>query len=79
MVSETEHELNENATIHDKDSGYLYRQGIKLHCPKDCDPVLVRPFPVLIHIDKSHSDLFGNLSVAPVQCMPAMIMSCQGL
>ena len=73
MVPETEHELNENATIHDKDSGYLYRQGIKLHCPKDCDPVLVRPFPVLIHIDKSHSDLFGNLSVAPVQCMPAMI------
>eukprot|EP00956_Cyclotella_meneghiniana_P017997 scaffold29759_cov121-Cyclotella_meneghiniana.AAC.1 len=39
-VPETEHELNENATIHDKDSGYLYRQGIKLHCPKDCDPVL---------------------------------------
>ena len=35
--------------------------------------MLVRPFPVLIHIDKSHSDLFGNLSVAPVQCMPAMI------
>ena len=72
-VSETEHELDEEATIHDKDSVYLYRQGIKLHCPEDGDPVLVRPFPVLIHIDKSHSDLFGNLSVAPVQCMPAMI------
>eukprot|EP00956_Cyclotella_meneghiniana_P030571 scaffold77270_cov50-Cyclotella_meneghiniana.AAC.1 len=26
-----------------------------------------------MHIDKSHCDLFGNLSVAPVQCMPAMI------
>jgi hypothetical protein len=37
------------------------------------DEVEVRPFPVIIHIDKSHSDLFGNLAVAPIQVMPAMI------
>ena len=75
IVSEDDHENDSNAIIHDKDSGYLYRQGIKLHCPSpdDIDPVHVRPLPIIMHIDKSHCDLFGNLSVAPVQCMPAMI------
>ena len=49
--------------------------GIKLHCPDapEVDPHKVRPFPVLVHIDKSHTDLFGNLSAAPVQMMPAII------
>ena len=27
-----------------------------------------------MHIDKSHSDLFGNLAVAPIQVMPAMLL-----
>jgi hypothetical protein len=73
IVSEEEHENNPDAFIDDKDSGYLYSQGIKLHVPEKCDEVLVRPFPVIIHIDKSHSDLFGNLAVAPIQVMPAML------
>ena len=75
LTSEDEHENDLDAFIHDKDSGYLYRQGIKIHCPSspEVDEVEVRPFPVIIHIDKSHSDLFGNLAVAPIQVMPAMI------
>ena len=75
IVSEDIHEQNPDAQIYDKDSGFLYRLGIKNHCPdpSDCDPKKVRPFPVLIHIDKSHSDVFGNLAVAPIQMMPAMI------
>jgi hypothetical protein len=53
----------------------LYRQGLKLHCPDEntVDPAKVRPFPVIIHIDASHADLFGNLKVAPIQVMPAML------
>ena len=71
-VNQDEHESDPNAMINDKDSGYLFQQGIDLHCPTpdQCDPKLVRPFPILIHIDKSHSDLFGNLAVAPIQVMP---------
>ncbi|MGA0823871.1 MAG: hypothetical protein ACO3PG_05370, partial [Pelagibacteraceae bacterium] len=74
VVRAEEHEANMSAMLKDKVDGYLYRQGIELHCPDEteCDPVKVRPFPVILHIDKSHSDLFGNLAVAPVQCMPAM-------
>jgi hypothetical protein len=73
--TEEEHETDPNAIIDDKDSGWLYRQGLKLHCPdKDMvDPAKVRPFPVIIHIDASHADLFGNLKVAPIQVMPAML------
>ena len=68
-------ENDPHAIIDDKDSGWLFRQGIKLHCPDspDRDPVLVRPFPLLIHIDCSHVDLFGNLKVAPIQVMPAIL------
>ena len=73
IVSEEEHENDDNVVIDDKVAGHLYRQGIKLHCPDNVDKHLVRPFPVIVHIDKSHSDLFGNLAVAPVQVMPAMI------
>jgi hypothetical protein len=77
VVDEQTHEKNTDAFIDDKDSGYLYiyRQGIDLHCPNEseCDAIKIRPFPVIIHIDKSHSDLFGNLAVAPIQVMPAMI------
>jgi hypothetical protein len=75
IVNEEAHERNPEAFIDDKDSGYLYRQGIDLHCPnaQQCNARKVRPFPVIIHIDKSHSDLFGNLAVAPVQVMPAML------
>ena len=74
-TTEDEHEMDPDAVINDKDSGYMYRQGIKIHVPDadECDEVLVRPFPVIIHIDKSHSDLFGNLAVAPIQVMPAML------
>ena len=70
-----EHETDPNAIIDDKDSGWLYRQGLKLHCPDEdmVDPAKVRPFPVIIHIDASHADLFGNLKVAPIQVMPAML------
>lgn len=72
-----QHEGDHTAMLTDKVDGYLYRQGIELHCPDEtkCDPTQVRPFPVIFHIDKSHSDLFGNLAVAPVQCMPAMLDS----
>ena len=75
ITSTEEHESNEEAVINDKASGWLYRQGIDLHCPSTeaCDPTKVRPFPVIMHIDKSHSDLFGNLAVAPIQVMPAML------
>ena len=75
VTSTEEHETNEEAVINDKASGWLYRQGIDLHCPsaQACDPTRVRPFPVIMHIDKSHSDLFGNLAVAPIQVMPAML------
>jgi len=68
MTSEETHENDDDAVIDDKDSGWLYRQGIKLHCPDEteCDPTKVRPFPLLIHIDYSHGDLFGNLKVAPI-------------
>ena len=74
-ASMEEREADLNDIIKDKDSGWLYQQGIKLHCPDEteCNPELVRPFPVVFHIDKSHSDLFGNLAVAPIQCMPAML------
>lgn len=74
ILSHEEMQNNPDAIILDKDSGYLYWEGIKLHCPDSstCDETLVRPFPIIIHIDKSHSDLFGNLAVAPVQVMPAM-------
>lgn len=73
--STEEHESDPDAVIDDKDSGWLFRQGIKLHCPdsEDIDPKKVRPFPILMHIDCSHSDLFGNLKVAPVQVMPAIL------
>jgi hypothetical protein len=53
MTSEETHENDDDAVIDDKDSGWLYRQGIKLHCPDEteCDSTKVRPFPLLIHID----------------------------
>jgi hypothetical protein len=72
---EEEHESDPHTIIDDKDSGWLYRQGLKLHCPDEdtVDPAKVRPFPVIIHIDASHADLFGNLKVAPIQVMPAML------
>ncbi|MGA0862251.1 MAG: hypothetical protein ACO3P6_05110, partial [Pelagibacteraceae bacterium] len=75
LLTAQQHEADEEAFINDKDSGWLYRQGIELHCPDEteCDPLLVRPLPVILHIDKSHSDLFGNLAVSPIQCMPAML------
>jgi hypothetical protein len=76
VTSTEEHESNDDTVINDKASGWLYRQGIDLHCPSadSCDPNKVRPFPVVMHIDKSHSDLFGNLAVAPsIQVMPAML------
>lgn len=75
IISEDEHENDDNAMIDDKDSGWLFRQGIKLHCPgvNECDPTKVRPFPLLMHIDMSHADLFGNLKVAPIQVMPAIL------
>jgi hypothetical protein len=40
ITSEEEHENDNNANIDDKDSGWLFRQGLKLHCPDvgDCDP-----------------------------------------
>ena len=53
--SAEEHENGPDAIIDDKDSGWLFRQGIELHCPDDVDPKKVRPFPVLIHIDCSHA------------------------
>ncbi|MGA0401410.1 MAG: hypothetical protein ACO3PX_15705, partial [bacterium] len=75
LFDEVTHESDPNAVIHDKDTGWMYWQGIKLHCPDapEVDPRKVRPFPVLIHIDQSHTNVFGHLKVAPVQMMPAMI------
>jgi hypothetical protein len=74
--SATEHENDPQAIIGDKDSGYLYRQGIALHCPDKSDgiePILVRPLPIVIYIDKTHAELFGNCAAfAPVQMMLAM-------
>jgi hypothetical protein len=69
------HEYDPGVIIGDKESGYLYRHGIDLHCPDESDgidPVLIRPLPVVIHIDKTHVDVFGNCAVAPIQMMPAM-------
>ena len=51
------HEYDPDVIIGDKESGYLYRHGIDLHCPDESDgidPVLIRPLPVVIHIDKTH-------------------------
>ena len=54
----------------------MYQQGIALHCPDEndgVDPVLVRPLPVVIHIDKMHADLFRNCTArSPIQMMLAM-------
>ena len=74
-TSAEEHEYDPDAIIGDKESGYLYRQGIDLHCPDESDgidPVVIRPLPVVIHIDKTHVDVFGNCAVAPIQMMLAM-------
>jgi hypothetical protein len=73
-TSAEEHENDPgDAIIDDKDSSWLFRQGIELHCPDDVDPKKVRLFPVLMHIDCSHAALFGNFKVAPVQVMPAIL------
>jgi hypothetical protein len=47
----------------------IYTAQLLIHI----NPTKVHPFPVIMHIDKSHSDLFGNLAVAPIQVMPAML------
>lgn len=70
-----DHEYNENAVIGEKHTGFLYQRGIDLHCPSapDVDPTLVRPLVIILHIDKSHADLFGNLSVIPIQYSLGMV------
>ena len=46
FIETEEHKQDQYAMIADKDSGYMYRMGIQLHCPgaKDgIDPELTRP------------------------------------
>ena len=76
-VSAEEWGNDPHAVIGDKDTGYLYWQGIKAHCPdeEDCDPTEVLPLPLILHIDKSHYDLHGNLCVTPVGVSLAMLNS----
>ena len=64
-----EHEYDQDAIVGEKHTGFLYQRGIDVHCPSapNVDPTLVRPLVIILHIDKSHADLFGNLSVIPIQ------------
>ena len=71
----TQDDSDDQFIIGDKVSGYLYQDGIDLHCPSREDGVdeeKVRPLPLIFHIDKSHSDISGNLAVTPVTVTLAM-------
>ncbi len=62
-------DTDEDYIIGDKVTGYLYKDGIDLHCPSSLDGIdekIIRPLPLIFHIDKSHSDISGNLAVTPV-------------
>ncbi len=78
ITSIAQHEQNEDVVLGEKDSGYLYRLGMNIHCPQvnEADPMLVRPLPLIFNIDKSHSDLHGNLAVTPVTVSLAMFDCC---
>lgn len=75
IANAEEHENNPNAIIGEKHTGFLYQRAIDLHCPSapNVDPTLVRPLVLVLHIDKSHADLFGSLCVTPIQWSLAMI------
>jgi hypothetical protein len=75
ITSIAEHERDQDAILGEKDSGYLYRLGMNLHCPlrSEVDPKMVRPLPLIFNIDKSHSDLHGSLAVTPVTVSLAML------
>ncbi len=64
-----DNDTDEDFIIGDKVTGYLYKDGIDLHCPSSVDGIneeIIRPLPLIFHIDKSHSDISGNLAVTPV-------------
>jgi hypothetical protein len=69
------HENDPNAILGDKHTGHLYQRAIDLHCPSgpNVDETLIRPLLIILHIDKSHADLFGVLSLTPIQWSLAMI------
>ena len=73
IISVEEHENNPKAVIGEKDTGWMYREAIKSHCPDVPDPTLVRPYPLCLHTDYSHADTNGFLKGCPVQCFPAML------
>ena len=63
-----------DAIIGEKETGYLYEAGIKLHCPETTQSGRrVLPLPCLQHLDQTHTDLFGHLTAIPNQYCPAMV------
>lgn len=63
ITSEEEHE-NPHASIGDKISGFIYRIGMDVPCPRpgECDPTKFLPSPLILSIDKSHYDLHSHLN-----------------
>lgn len=72
-VDQDTHENDGDALIGEKDSGWMYREAIKHHCPNNVDPTLVRPYPIVLHTDYTHADTNGFLRGCPLQGMPAML------
>jgi hypothetical protein len=73
-LSQQELHADPDAIIGEKETGYLYEAGVKLHCPttsKEGRKVL--PFPFLGHLDQTSGDLSNHLAVIRWQISPAMI------
>lgn len=66
-----------NVPVGDIYTGSAISEGIEMFVPrKDLYPhkgVHVRPFPIILFIDKSHTDLFGSLAVTPILWVPAFL------
>ena len=74
---ETMREETMKVAVGDIYTGAAISEGIEMFVPpKDLYPhegVHVRPFPIIMFIDKSHTDLFGSLAVTPIMWVPAFL------
>ena len=74
-LSQAQQHNDPDALIGEKETGYLYEAGIKLHCPdketKSGRKVL--PLPFLFHLDQTSGDLFNHLTSIPMQVCPAIV------
>jgi hypothetical protein len=73
-LSQQELHADPDAIIGEKETGYLYEAGVKLHCPTTSKVGRkVLSFPFLSHLDQTSGNLFNHLAVIPWQISPAMI------